>query len=778
MKRILVFFLSLGILLSLPFSFEAGFAQTDDQLIVVDQANLFGNQKALVEEAAQKLINLGADVRVRTINTYSPFANLDLYEEQLEQQSPSWLGQGGERKNNLIVLIIALQERKTGLYYGVQWENVLGSKWLNIQTDIMNPRFASGDFAGGVVKGFEEIQRLIQGGGTPSTETPSGGGSSALVAIILLVIVLLVVGVILFSAFRKKFSQRKAIRQKALLAKQGAASGINELNEALQLLEVKVERMGELLPPEEFQPFKENFAKIKLLISQSSETYSQLSHSAGDPENPKLGLEELEAVRGAYQQILDNLGKARESIQEIEDKILQVQKLMEGFPGKVSEIQAAIEEVSQKQARVETLVVKAVQPGNLISQAREALEQSQALFSRKQFMEALRQAELALEKTRLASQGLDELPKRKGEAEAGISSLSARVQKVQEVIEKGRLVFEEISRKYSESSWEAIRGNGTEAENRIDWTLEALEDAQEAIHPDHQDWEKALELIKQGNSWLDEAESFMNSIFELEKNLASAQKDAPHEVEAAEVDIRKAWDYIRQYDEDIRESLEDELREAEKVLERAKEELQNTPPDFYQVCKLARQANEAADKILLQARSEHENAERLRAKFSSARRDAYSKVSLAREYIQDHYSVVSNEPRSLLNRAVEFLRQADSSSSSGADINSVIALLLQAEQEAEQAYILAKKDAERYEGSPFPSSGRSRGSDSPPVVIFPSGGSTRSTLSWGTRRSSRPGGSISRGGGGSTSWGSRGGGSTSWGSRGGSSRGGGGSTGW
>ncbi|MCR4429375.1 MAG: hypothetical protein NUV68_08615, partial [Caldiserica bacterium] len=261
----------------------------------------------------------------------------------------------------------------------------------------------------------------------------------------------------------------------------------------------------------------------------------------------------------------------------------------------------------------------------------------------------------------------------------------------------------------------------------------------------------------------------MNSIFELEKNLASAQKDAPREVEAAEVDIGKAWDYIRQYDEDIRESLEDELREAGKVLERAKEELQKPSPDFYLVCKLARQANETADKILLQARDEHETAERLRAKFSSARRDAYSKISLAREYIQDHNSVVSDEPRNRLNRAIEFLRQADSSSSSGGDINSIISLLLQAEQEAEQAFSLAIREAEKYEEGPFSSSGRSGGSGLPPVVIFPSGGSTRSTPSWGTRRSSRPGGSISRGGGGSTSWGSRGGGSTSWGSRGGSS---------
>lgn len=776
MRKINFFLFSFCALLFFLLSTGVGLSQNEDQLIVVDQANLFGSQKTIVEESATRLINLGADVRVRTINTYSPFANLDLYEEQLERESPSWLGQGGERKNNLIVLIIALGERKTGLYYGSQWEGVLGDKWLRVQTEIMNPRFASGDYAGGVVKGLEEIQRLIQGGGTPPTATPSGSGSSAWVAIILLAVVLFFIGVILFSAFRKKSAQRQAIRQKAILAKQGAASGINELNETVQLLEIKVERMSEILSPEEFEPLKESFTKTKLLISQSSEAYSQLSHSAGDPENPKLGLEELEVIQGAYQQILENLGKAKEGIRALEERISGFQKAVENFPGKIAQIQEDIERVSQKQAQVESTGMKAIQSAQLISKAREAFQQSKELFSGKQLGEAIKQAEIASENVKLAFQSLEDLPKRKAEAEASLSSLERRVEKIKELVEKGRTAFEEISLKYSVSSWEAIRGNGTEAENRIDWTLDALEDAREAISLEHQDWEKALQLAKQGNSWLDEAESFMKSIFELKSNLENAERDAPREVEAARSDIQKAWEYINRYDEDIREDLEEELREAEIILEKATVELQSTSPDYYQVCKLARQANEAADKILLQARSEHENAERLRAKFSSARRDAYSKISMAQEYIQDHNSVVGNEPRSRLNRAMEFLRKADASSPSGEELNSAIDLLLQAEQEAEQAFNLARRYAEQYEEGPFSSTRRSGDSRLPPIVIFPSGGSSKS--SWGTRRSSRSGGSVRRSGGGSTSWGSRGGGSTSWGSRGGSSRGGGGSTGW
>jgi uncharacterized membrane protein YgcG len=140
-----------------------GLTQSLDQLLVLDDAKIFGNRIGEVEAAANKLVSQGGDVRVRTILTYGAAGNLDQYEAQLEQQSPSWLGQDDDLKNNLIVLIISLQEEQMGLYYGAYWDDVLNDEWLRIQTDIMNPFFSNGDYAGGAIKGLEEIQRLIAG---------------------------------------------------------------------------------------------------------------------------------------------------------------------------------------------------------------------------------------------------------------------------------------------------------------------------------------------------------------------------------------------------------------------------------------------------------------------------------------------------------------------------------------------------------------------------------------------------------------------------------------
>jgi predicted DNA-binding protein (UPF0278 family) len=237
----------------------------------------------------------------------------------------------------------------------------------------------------------------------------------------------------------------------------------------------------------------------------------------------------------------------------------------------------------------------------------------------------MKYADAALEQAKHITKTLTELPQKKQETQAAIPALAARIETVKNRIDTGREVFDRLYMEYAETTWEPVRGNGSEAENRIDWATDAYDEAVSAAKPDEQDWLKAMDMVEKGNSWLTEAESLVESITELETNLKAGERDFPAEIDAAEADIKKAWDYINKYDDDIRESLEDDLRAAEKKVEEARTELNKEKPDFFIVCRLAREANESADKILVQARDEPETAERLRAKAASAKRDATSK---------------------------------------------------------------------------------------------------------------------------------------------------------
>ena len=248
--------------------------------MVVDDAGVFGDQASGVNAAANQLVSSGADVRVRTIQTFGNAGNLDRYETQLEQQCPSWTDSSGTRKNNLIVIIVAIQERQTGLYYGSQWDNALGGQWTQIQSNTMNLRFAQGDFAGGVIAGLQQINRFIQTQPAvkqrprtqrqpavnrlpPALVVPWREQSLLTVIIAIIVIVALLLRLIWFRSYRKSSAKRQAARQKALLAKQGAASKVNQLVDKIQMLEIKVNATAVKVSPEDVAPLWKVWIRLK-----------------------------------------------------------------------------------------------------------------------------------------------------------------------------------------------------------------------------------------------------------------------------------------------------------------------------------------------------------------------------------------------------------------------------------------------------------------------------------------------------------------------------------
>jgi uncharacterized membrane protein YgcG len=250
------------------------------------------------------------------VANYGDAGNLDRYEQQLEENSPSWTDPYGVRKNNLIVVLISLEERETGIYYGSYWEDALGDNWLYIQSDIMNSYFREGEYATGTVKGLEEIQRLIEQDGQVQ---PPASKSSAPWWIALVMVVTVTVAVLGF-LWQRNRKRVKSARQKALLAKQGAAAGINELNDTLQMLEIKVNVTGQRASSDKAESLNRELAKARLVAVQSSERYSQLAHSAGNPENPKMGEVELKNIESEYTKILAKLNEARQMVTNIEGR--------------------------------------------------------------------------------------------------------------------------------------------------------------------------------------------------------------------------------------------------------------------------------------------------------------------------------------------------------------------------------------------------------------------------------------------------------------------------
>lgn len=121
--------------------------------VVVDEAGVLGDQRSVVETAARALGQLGAEVRVRALERV-PGGDIDGWMRAEEQRCPGWLGVGGLRTTNLLVVAVATEDRKTGLWYGERWRPALDGRWQALQVDFMNPLFKQGEFGAGLAAGL------------------------------------------------------------------------------------------------------------------------------------------------------------------------------------------------------------------------------------------------------------------------------------------------------------------------------------------------------------------------------------------------------------------------------------------------------------------------------------------------------------------------------------------------------------------------------------------------------------------------------------------------
>ncbi|MDP9418047.1 MAG: TPM domain-containing protein [Actinomycetota bacterium] len=71
---------------------------------------------------------------------------------------------GKGRHPRLLVVAVALKDRETGAYYGGALADRFDGEWWRIQHDVMNPRFADGDIAGGLSRALAEFSDLTGAG--------------------------------------------------------------------------------------------------------------------------------------------------------------------------------------------------------------------------------------------------------------------------------------------------------------------------------------------------------------------------------------------------------------------------------------------------------------------------------------------------------------------------------------------------------------------------------------------------------------------------------------
>lgn len=156
----------LWVLLALPVAAQSGSVRIEDP------AGLLGGQTEAIRQAAQRLAGEGAEVLVVAAGP----------EQASDQQSSdAYLNQFVQRITpNQIIFYVAPNARQTSLRFGQRWNNVLRPVEREIQAQQMNPRFYSGDLAGGMIAGIDATRTTIN---PPNTAFYVIGGALAVAAI-------------------------------------------------------------------------------------------------------------------------------------------------------------------------------------------------------------------------------------------------------------------------------------------------------------------------------------------------------------------------------------------------------------------------------------------------------------------------------------------------------------------------------------------------------------------------------------------------------------------
>jgi hypothetical protein len=250
---------------------------------------------------------------------------------------------------------------------------------------------------------------------------------------------------------------------------------------------------------------------------------------------------------------------------------------------------------------------------------------------------------------------------------AALNSLQSAGEEIKGFIAEGAAAFDKVD-EYAESSWQDIRGNGTEAQISADTAYRLWQEASRlnAVTPDApQDFEGAREAITQATEHLTRARELITAIIERLRNVEESRRVAEDEISAAEQDLRAGREYVARYDPDITPKPDVLLKEAEELLADAKREIAQRKPDWIRVVRTAREANDRADRALAEARSQAEAMLARRNKARTLGQQAQTSLSRAVNFANVHRNDITREVGPDLAQAERDLGEGRALSSRG-----------------------------------------------------------------------------------------------------------------
>jgi uncharacterized membrane protein YgcG len=416
---------------------------------------------------------------------------------------------------------------------------------------------------------------------------------------------------------------------------QGVQSEIKHASEFLQ----KLADLGRQVE-EQIRAAPGEVDAAKKALAAAAEATQKLAAAAPDlqPVNAQVALRPvLQKVTEAEQALA-----ARPPLSlRAYDNARAARPLAEKVVTALQSVRASYASLAQSKAIIEAAHkngFKVPQSTGLLSQALSALSVAVQQIEKGEFdkfSEALKSADAL---TQQATQSLADAQALQVANAQALDKLKADGESIKTLIQQGAEAFDKVD-EYAESSWQDIRGNGTEAQRAADEAYRLWEEASalNTVSPESpQDFARAKDAIDEANRLLQSARTLIAAIFDRLKHLDESKRIASAEIEAAQRDITAGRAFISKYDPDISPSPDKLLDQAEEALRHAQSEIARPKPDWISVVAHARKANDLADKALTAARNEEEAMQARRQKVQTLEQQALASLSRAANFASVH----------------------------------------------------------------------------------------------------------------------------------------------
>ena len=598
------------------------------------------------------------------------------------------------------------------------------------------PAFGDGEFDRGFVDGLEgvtnaiNLQQTIAQTGAPTVYVDQSEpvDLTGLWSVIKWIIFLAVIACVVLLLYRARRN-----RHRTRVTQQEARTAYGQCTEFVRDLRLKVQSHEALITSMEDISTISRIAgwnKEAAGISASFDAFA--NNVAGSRENPHrdgFSLAEYESMLEHYEDLRLGLKNLSDREAAFRADIELEKQLAESIDDDLAQATTDVESAENRISAIAGRGFDVDELAGVFGELTGQLAPARTAADDKAYNTAKQLADEAIAIAQSTAKKAEKLPATKARLEKRLAALRDDVVDVRTFIEQGRGVFDQLEAAFAEVCWEELIGNGTEAENNADDAEAQIEVLTDAIS--EQSWDDARNAAQTAVSELKEAKELIQAILDREEHLDQSRKAAPEEIRDAHADLDTAHEYVTRHDGDTDDGHFTSIANARGLVQEAEVLLAQSQPNYLHIVRLARQANEAADEVLADAREERAAAERKRKKTVTAAREARSSVLAAENYIRNHRRDVKQKAKRLVLNAVSLLDSMETAESDG-DVDSIIRLATAADDTADDALKKAKRNVHDAEEARRPVY-RSEDDDDDDFDDFftTSIGSSR-TRSWGT----------------------------------------------